>query len=149
MGILPWHVVPLGRNGPLRKKKTSTSNHRRDVESSVQEKRLYWRDLEEKVTLPKFNIAPGSDQQNSPFWWNLQGNIGIFMGYVSLQEGKGFLPPGNSAGDLFGMVSSRDPWKGESWPPTKRIKRSRIESPGINIAPEKWWLEEYFPFGMA
>ena len=23
--------------------------------------------------------------------------------------------PGNSAGDLFGMVSSRDPFKGESW----------------------------------
>ena len=21
--------------------------------------------------------------------------------------------------------------------------------PKINIAPEKWWLEEYFPFGMV
>ena len=35
-------------------------------------------------TLPKTNIA----MENPPFWWNLQGNIGIFMGYVSFREGK-------------------------------------------------------------
>ena len=35
------------------------------------------------VTLPKTNIA----MENPPFWWNLQGNMGIFMGYVSFREG--------------------------------------------------------------
>ena len=38
--------------------------------------------------------------------------------------------PGNSAGDPFGMVSSRDPFKWlESWPPRIVDERSRIESP--------------------
>ena len=36
------------------------------------------------VTLPKTNIA----HENPPFWWYLQGNMGIFMGYVSFREGK-------------------------------------------------------------
>ena len=26
--------------------------------------------------------------ENPPFWWYLQGNMGIFMGYVSFREGK-------------------------------------------------------------
>ena len=26
--------------------------------------------------------------ENPPFWWYLQGKVGIFMGYVSLPEGK-------------------------------------------------------------
>ncbi len=34
-------------------------------------------------TLPKTNIA----MENPPFWWYLQGNMGIFMGYVSFREG--------------------------------------------------------------
>ena len=41
--------------------------------------------LAEKVyTLPKTNIA----MENPPFWWYLQGNMGIFMGYVSFREGN-------------------------------------------------------------
>ena len=32
--------------------------------------------------------------------------------------------------DFLGMVSLRDPFKGESWPPNRGIKRSRLESPG-------------------
>ena len=45
-----------------------------------------------KVTLPKTNIA----MENPPFWWYLQGNMGIFMGYVSFREvsGKPFLTLG-------------------------------------------------------
>ena len=35
------------------------------------------------VTLPKTNIV----MENPPFWWYLQGNMGIFMGYVSFREG--------------------------------------------------------------
>ena len=35
-------------------------------------------------TLPKTNIAI----ENPPFWWYLQGNMGIFMGYVSFTEGS-------------------------------------------------------------
>ena len=35
-------------------------------------------------TLPETNIA----HENPPFWWYLPGKIGIFMGYVSLQEGS-------------------------------------------------------------
>ena len=38
------------------------------------------------LTLPKTNIA----MENPPFWWYLQGNIGIFMGYVSFREGSIF-----------------------------------------------------------
>ena len=34
-------------------------------------------------TLPKTNIAI----ENPPFWWYLQGNKGVFMGYVSFREG--------------------------------------------------------------
>ena len=34
-------------------------------------------------TLPKTNIA----MENPPFGWYLQGNMGIFMGYVSFREG--------------------------------------------------------------
>ena len=37
------------------------------------------------LTLPETNIAI----ENPPVWWYLQGNIGIFMGYVSFREGKG------------------------------------------------------------
>ena len=40
--------------------------------------------LGEMVTLPKTNIA----MEKTQFWWNLQGNIGIFMGYVSFREGN-------------------------------------------------------------
>ncbi len=36
-----------------------------------------------QVTLPKTNIA----MENPPFWWYLQGNMGVFMGYVSFREG--------------------------------------------------------------
>ena len=35
------------------------------------------------ATLPKTNIA----MENPPFWWYLQGNMGVFMGYVSFREG--------------------------------------------------------------
>ena len=35
-------------------------------------------------TLPETNIA----HENPPFWWYLPGYMGIFMGYVSLPEGK-------------------------------------------------------------
>ena len=35
-------------------------------------------------TLPKTNIA----MENPPFRWYLQGNMGIFMGYVSFREGS-------------------------------------------------------------
>ena len=35
-------------------------------------------------TLPETNIAI----ENPPFWWYLPGNIVIFHGYVSLQEGN-------------------------------------------------------------
>ena len=38
------------------------------------------------VTLPKTNIA----MENPRFWWYLQGNMGIFMGYVSFREGTSF-----------------------------------------------------------
>ncbi len=38
----------------------------------------------EKMTLPKTNIAI----ENPPFWWYLQGNMGVFMGYVSFREGN-------------------------------------------------------------
>ena len=39
--------------------------------------------------------------------------------------------PGNSAGALFGMVSSRDPFKGDDSDLQRTgIKRSRLESPG-------------------
>ncbi len=37
----------------------------------------------EHSTLPKTNIV----MENPPFWWYLQGNMGIFMGYVSFREG--------------------------------------------------------------
>ena len=40
--------------------------------------------LENWITLPKSNIAI----ENPPFWWYLQGNKGIFMGYVSFREGS-------------------------------------------------------------
>ena len=36
-----------------------------------------------ETTLPKTNIAI----ENPPFWWYLQGNKGVFMGYVSFREG--------------------------------------------------------------
>ena len=38
----------------------------------------------QKSTLPKTNIA----MENPPFWWYLQGNMVIFMGYVSFREGN-------------------------------------------------------------
>ena len=35
-------------------------------------------------TLPETNVA----MENPPFYWYLPGKMGIFMGYVSLQEGN-------------------------------------------------------------
>ena len=48
-------------------------------------------------TIPKTNI----DMENPPFWWYLQGNMGIFMGYVSFREGKWW----------FFMVIPYHPWE--------------------------------------
>ena len=62
--------------------------------------------------LPKTNIAI----ENPPFWWYLEGNMGISMGYVSFREGSGVWnnPPQNWVGFhplyqgcRFGPESSR------------------------------------------
>ena len=37
-----------------------------------------------KVTLPETNIV----MENPPVWWYLPGKMDIFMGYVSVREGK-------------------------------------------------------------
>ena len=44
----------------------------------------------------------------------------------------------------------------DSWPmdrpleiQQKKLKMKSYTPPRFNIAPEKWWLEDYFPFGMA
>ncbi len=44
----------------------------------------WWKVVIYHGTLPKTNIAI----ENPPFWWYLQGNMGIFMGYVSFREGS-------------------------------------------------------------
>ena len=61
--------------------------------------------------------------ENPPFWWYLPGKMGIFMGYVSLPEGKQrcnkWINPNFSAGIL------PQKWKG-----TLNSKQN----------PERWWL---------
>ena len=47
---------------------------------------LFWKCKVSVYTLPETNIAI----ENPPFWWYLQGNMGIFTGYVSFREGRWF-----------------------------------------------------------
>ena len=72
----------------------------------------------------KTNMSPEN-------WW-LEDEMsfwdGPFLGDMFIFGGV----PGNSAGDLFGLVI-RDPFNGDSWPPTRGIQRSGIESPGNYI----------------
>ncbi len=54
-------------------------------------------------TLPKTNIA----MENPPFWWYLQGTIGIFMGYVSFRECT--FDNATSAGSKAGLSTTMIP----------------------------------------
>ena len=37
---------------------------------------------------------------------------------------------------------------GDKWGPYEiGVKLTQVTSPKFDIAPEKWWLEEYFPIG--
>ncbi len=57
---------------------------RRDgLELNIKYWLVVWTHLEH-ITLPKTYIA----EENPPFWWYLQGNKGVFMGYVSFREGS-------------------------------------------------------------
>ena len=73
------------------------------------------------ATSPEIQVDPGK--------WSPSKNGAWKMGNFTFWNGSCLWGPGNSAGDLFGMVI-RDPFKGCWWPPTGGWK-GHIESPGI------------------
>ena len=89
-------------------------------------------------TLPKTNIA----MENPPFWWYLQGNMGIFMGYVSFREGTSWkikMFNTNNGGRWFKWFSFSN--AGDFQVPKAVFEFSRDVSMGLPKAcPSlKWW----------
>ena len=88
------------------------------------------------LTLPETNIAI----ENPPFWWYLQGNMGIFMGYVSFREGNDLIGGVFSFQKMTGTIS----WVTRGWRDSTRGWRDstrgwRDSTRGWRDSTSHWW----------